>query len=90
MLVEFYAPWCVHCQQMTGAWRKAALLLDELVTVGAVNCERQQRLCQRTNIRAYPSVFLYVASPRTMSLLPCVPLCCPHAAAKAVVVMWQA
>jgi len=70
MLVEFYAPWCIHCQQMTSAWRKAALLLDDLVTVGAVNCERQKTLCQRTNIQGYPSVFLYPAGHPNQSPEP--------------------
>ena len=51
----------VHCQQMTGEYKRAALLLDGVVTVGAVNCEADQTLCHRVNIHQYPSLFLYPA-----------------------------
>lgn len=33
LLVEFYAPWCVHCQQMTTVWKQVALMLEGEVNV---------------------------------------------------------
>merc|ERR1711871_6347 len=58
-LVDFYAPWCKPCQQMSGEWRKAAIALSGKAKMGAVNCENEGRLCQMLNIRSYPSVILY-------------------------------
>ena len=46
-----------HCQQMMGEWKKAAILLEEeRVTVGAVNCEQENWLCQRHQVKSYPSI----------------------------------
>ena len=35
VLMEFYAPWCVHCQQMVSSYKKAAVLLEEVDQNGA-------------------------------------------------------
>lgn len=36
-LIEFYAPWCGHCQAMEGAWKQVAKRLKGVVNVGAVD-----------------------------------------------------
>jgi len=58
--VEFYAPWCIHCQRMTGEWKKVAIMLEGTVRVGAVNCERNQPLCQQLGIHSFPTIMLYL------------------------------
>ena len=54
--VEFYAPWCVHCQQMVGAYKKAAILLDGKATMAAVNCDTVQHICHNEQVRSYPTI----------------------------------
>lgn len=63
-LVEFYAPWCVHCQEMVPKFKKAAVLLDGIVSLGAVNCEKHQELCQQQNIQSYPSLLFFHPTER--------------------------
>ena len=55
-LVEFYAPWCVHCQQMVGSYKKAAVLLEDTALVGAVNCDTAKDVCQRQRVNSYPTL----------------------------------
>jgi len=58
-LIEFYAPWCSHCQDMVKEFRKAAALLEDVAKVGAVNCEATGNLCKQYNIQSYPTLVLY-------------------------------
>jgi thioredoxin-like negative regulator of GroEL len=59
MLVEFYAPWCVHCQDMVGEYKKAGILLEDIMPLGAVNCEQEKKLCKQQNIQAFPTMVMY-------------------------------
>ena len=58
-LVEFYAPWCGHCQQMVPTMEAAAKALDGLVRVGAVNCETDKALCTMYGANSYPTVKMF-------------------------------
>ncbi len=58
LLVEFYAPWCVHCQHLAPSIRRLALLLQEEVAIGAVNCEASPTVCQQEQVQAYPTLRL--------------------------------
>jgi len=59
LLIEFYAPWCVHCQHLMPVFKKTAALLEGVAAVAAVNCERREnkRLCRQ--IKGYPTLKLY-------------------------------
>ena len=61
VLMEFYAPWCVHCQQMVSSYKKAAVLLEEIAIVGAVNCDATGNLCSNQRIHQFPTLkFFYL------------------------------
>jgi len=57
-LVEFYSPWCKHCQTYVATWKGVAqLLVNDNVEVAAVNCEAEKDMCAKVfNIRSYPTV----------------------------------
>ena len=38
-LINFYAPWCVHCRKMQDMWSELAIHFKDRFVISAVNCE---------------------------------------------------
>eukprot|EP00959_Pyramimonas_sp_CCMP1952_P354290 7422311-Pyramimonas_sp.AAC.1 len=55
-IVEFYAPWCGHCQKLAPEWTKAATQLKGVAKVGAVNCDDEKDLAQTYGIKGFPTI----------------------------------
>ncbi|KAM3420354.1 hypothetical protein BST61_g3635 [Cercospora zeina] len=62
-IVEFYAPWCGHCQNLKPAYEKAAKSLSGLAKVVAVNCDEDtnKQLCSQMGVQGFPT--LKIARP---------------------------
>uniref|UniRef100_A0A1B6D3Y5 DnaJ homolog subfamily C member 10 n=1 Tax=Clastoptera arizonana TaxID=38151 RepID=A0A1B6D3Y5_9HEMI len=58
-LVDFYAPWCGHCNVFDPEFRTVAQKLEKKVKAGKVNCDSYRSLCQRTGVTQYPTVQFY-------------------------------
>ncbi|XP_053315102.1 protein disulfide-isomerase A6 [Spea bombifrons] len=58
-LVEFYAPWCGHCQMMTADWKKVATALKGVVKVGAVDADKHKSLGSQYGIRGFPTIKIF-------------------------------
>ncbi|XP_065898248.1 protein disulfide-isomerase A6 homolog [Dysidea avara] len=61
-LVEFYAPWCGHCQSLAPAWKKAAGTLKGVVNVGAVDADSHKQLAGQYGIRGFPTIKIFGAN----------------------------
>ncbi|KAI1756848.1 thioredoxin-domain-containing protein [Xylaria castorea] len=57
-VIEFYAPWCGHCQNLKPAYEKAAKNLDGLAKVAAVNCDEDEnkQLCGMMGVKGFPTL----------------------------------
>ena len=57
-VVEFYAPWCGHCQNLKPAYEKAAKNLEGLAKVAAVNCDDDENksLCGVMGVKGFPTL----------------------------------
>uniref|UniRef100_A0A0D9XED3 protein disulfide-isomerase n=1 Tax=Leersia perrieri TaxID=77586 RepID=A0A0D9XED3_9ORYZ len=60
VLVEFFAPWCGHCQQLTPIWEKAAGVLKGVATVAALDADAHKALAQEYGIRGFPTIKVFV------------------------------
>ncbi|KAE8148017.1 hypothetical protein BDV25DRAFT_159140 [Aspergillus avenaceus] len=65
-IVEFYAPWCGHCQNLKPAYEKAAKNLDGLAKVAAVNCDddANKPLCGRMGVQGFPTLKIMTPSKK--------------------------
>jgi protein disulfide-isomerase-like protein len=63
-MIEFYAPWCPHCKNLTPIYVDAAKQLKKAkekdIKFGAVDCTKEQDLCQRYGIKGYPTIKTFV------------------------------
>ncbi|KAH0832441.1 hypothetical protein AYO21_05128 [Fonsecaea monophora] len=59
-IVEFYAPWCGHCQNLKPAYEKAAKNLAGLAKVAAVDCDddANKPFCGQMGIQGFPTLKL--------------------------------
>ncbi|KAL3052382.1 hypothetical protein OYC64_005015 [Pagothenia borchgrevinki] len=61
-LIEFYAPWCGHCQSLTADWKKAATTLKGIVKVGAVDADQHKSLGSQFGVKGFPTIKVFGAN----------------------------
>ncbi|KAJ5278603.1 hypothetical protein N7478_003975 [Penicillium angulare] len=65
-IVEFYAPWCGHCQSLKPAYEKAAQNLNGLAKVAAVNCDEDENkpFCGQMGVQGFPTLKIVTPSKK--------------------------
>ncbi|KAJ8926879.1 hypothetical protein NQ314_020730 [Rhamnusium bicolor] len=61
-VVEFFAPWCGHCQQLVPEYTKAANALKGVVKVGAANVDEHKELGGKYDVRGFPTIKIFGAN----------------------------
>lgn len=62
VLVEFYAPWCGHCQEMAPEYSKASLILAEQapeVVLAKVDATEETTLAEKYGVEGFPTLFWF-------------------------------
>ena len=63
LVVEFYAPWCPHCQQFAQTMERLGHACNDpgrptSVLVARVNCVAERNLCKAYGIRGFPTLLV--------------------------------
>lgn len=61
-IVDFYAPWCGHCQVFKPEFEKVAENIEGIAKAGKVDCTQERELCNQASVHSYPSVRFYSGS----------------------------
>jgi len=59
VLVEFYAPWCGHCKQLSPIWDKLAESLESQDDVIVAKMDATVNELSHTRVRSFPTIRLY-------------------------------
>ncbi|XP_064201545.1 protein disulfide isomerase family A, member 7 [Anguilla rostrata] len=59
MLVEFFAPWCGHCQKLAPEYESAATKLKGTVPLAKVDCTANSETCGRFGVNGYPTLKIF-------------------------------
>ncbi|RAL38741.1 hypothetical protein DM860_013422 [Cuscuta australis] len=63
VFVDFYAPWCGHCQRLAPELDKAAPVIAELkqsIVIAKVNADKYRVLASKYDIDGYPTLKMFV------------------------------
>lgn len=66
-VINFFAPWCVHCHTMAPLFESAGTVLKGIVRYGKLNCELEEGFCHSLAIMRYPTIRKYPAEPTRRS-----------------------
>lgn len=58
--VDFFAPWCPHCQSLAPIWTKLAEKVGGKITIASVDCDKEVTLRSKYGIRGFPSLKLFI------------------------------
>lgn len=58
-IVEFFAPWCGHCQQLVPEYTKVAAALKGIVKVGGIDADQHKGLAGRFGVRGFPTIKIF-------------------------------
>ncbi|KAI9922504.1 hypothetical protein PsorP6_002470 [Peronosclerospora sorghi] len=60
-IVEFYAPWCGHCQQLAPVYENVGVIFagDDNVLIAKVDATVNEELAKRYNVKSYPTLFYF-------------------------------
>lgn len=64
-IVEFYAPWCGHCQTLAPEYKKAAAQLKGVVKMGAVNVDEEKSLGGQYGIKGFPTIKIFSTNKKS-------------------------
>ena len=62
--MEFYAPWCGHCQKLKPEYEKTAKALQGVLSVAAVDCDEHKSLAGEFGIQGFPTIKLMYATSK--------------------------
>ena len=60
--VEFFAPWCGHCQAFSPTWKEVGRLscgASPTLRIGVVDCVAHPKICQDFEVQAFPTIRVF-------------------------------
>ncbi|EGT53613.1 hypothetical protein CAEBREN_31752 [Caenorhabditis brenneri] len=66
-MVEFYAPWCGHCQKLEPEWKRAAKEMGGKVKFGALDATAHESMARKFSIQGFPTIKFFAPGSSSAS-----------------------
>ena len=60
VLIDFWAPWCAPCKQLTPILEKVSDEIGDSAIIAKVNVDENSALAARYNVRSIPTLLLFI------------------------------
>lgn len=62
-MVKFFAPWCIHCQNLEEIWDQFSTIISSTyndmqssTVIASIDCSENKKLCRAMEIKGLPTI----------------------------------
>lgn len=67
-LVDFWAPWCIHCKTMTPRIRRLSVIYKGKIAFGKIDTSKNKEISRNYNVMSIPQIIIFKNGNKSSSI----------------------